>query len=295
MKKQLFKFLLCLTAVIFAVSCGGNNDSPTNPTQGEFNVNFESYPDPADKTIGTSSEKASFTKEGKIRCFTGTEAKVEISKVTAVSGGVSLEPADFEVLTPTVSATANEIGIKLSASGIEKVRKAAAGQVSEYTFTFLFTRTSDNKTATSDGKLRVVNIDIITQTDIETAMKDVEDGNTGKGTLVVGTGPGSKWLFSLSGFKLNKTTPYESTASGTSGTMYVSSAESAILLQTYKDGKYGFQFRAKGVKDSNTKATFTITANVIDGYMLDNTISYVATEGFKLVLNLQGSGTWNQL
>lgn len=295
MKKQLSKFILCLTAVILAVSCGSNNDSPTNPTQGEFTVNIGSYGTREEKTIGTSSENTSLIKEGKIRCYPGTEAKVEISKVTPVtaSGSVSLDPTDFEVLTPTVSATANEIGIKLSASGIEKVRKAAAGQVSEYTFTFLFTRTSDNKTAASETKLYVANIDIITQTDIETAMKDVEDGNTGKGTLVVGTGPGSKWLFSLSGFKLNKTTPYESTASGTSGTMYVSSAESAILLQTYKDGKYGFQFRAKGVKDSNTKATFTITANVIDGYMLDNTISYVATEGFKLILSLEGtSGTW---
>ncbi|MEI0559798.1 hypothetical protein [Brachyspira intermedia] len=46
---------------------------------------------------------------------------------------MSLDPTDFEVLTPTVSATANEIRIKLSASGIEKVKTAAAGQVSEYT------------------------------------------------------------------------------------------------------------------------------------------------------------------
>ena len=168
MKKQLSKFILCLTAVILAVSCGSNNDSPTNPTQGEFTVNFESYPKPANKTIGTSSENTSLIKEGKIKCYPGTEAKVEISKVTPVtaSGSVSLEPTDFELLTPTVSATSNEIGIKLSASGIDKVKTAAAGQVSEYTFTFLFTRTSDNKTAASETKLNVVNIDIINQTDI---------------------------------------------------------------------------------------------------------------------------------
>ena len=287
MKKQLFKFLLCLTAVIFAVSCGGNNDSPTNPTQGEFNVNFESYPDPADKTIGTSSEKTSFTKEGKIRCFLGTEAKVEINKVTAVSGGVSLEPADFEVLTPTVSATANEIRIVLSTSGIEKVRKATAGQVSEYTFTFLFTRTSDNKTATSETKLNVVNIDIINQTDIETAMKNAQDGDTGKGNLVVGTGP--KWVFSLSSFTLNKTSGFTATAQSTSGSMYVSSAESSITLQAKGTG---FYFTPKAVKDNNTQATLTIKVNVNNGYMLDDAINYVATDGFKLVLNLQGSGTW---
>ena len=290
MKKQLFKFLLCLTAVIFAVSCGGNNDSPTNPTQGEFNVNFESYPDPADKTIGTSSEKASFTKEGKIRCFTGTEAKVEISKVTAVSGGVSLEPADFEVLTPTVSATANEIRIVLSTSGIEKVKTAAAGQVSEYTFTFLFTRTSDNKTATSETKLNVVNIDIINQTDIETAMKKVKDSTDSmatEGNLIVGTGP--KWVFSLSSFTLNKTSGFTATAQSTSGSMYVSSAESSITLQAKGTG---FYFTPKAVKDNNTQATLTIKVNVNNGYMLDDAISYVATDGFKLVLNLQGSGTW---
>ena len=290
MKKQLFKFLLCLTAVIFAVSCGGNNDSPTNPTQGEFNVNFESYPDPADKTIGTSSEKASFTKEGKIRCFPGTEAKVEISKVTAVSGGVSLEPADFEVLTPTVSATANEIRIVLSTSGIEKVRKATAGQVSEYTFTFLFTRTSDNKTATSETKLNVVNIDIINQTDIETAMKKVKDSTDSmatEGNLIVGTGP--KWVFSLSSFTLNKTSGFTATAQSTSGSMYVSSAESSITLQAKGTG---FYFTPKAVKDNNTQATLTIKVNVNNGYMLDDAINYVATDGFKLVLNLQGSRTW---
>ena len=290
MKKQLFKFLLCLTAVIFAVSCGENNDSPTNPTQGEFNVNFESYPDPADKTIGTSSEKASFTKEGKIRCFLGTEAKVEINKVTAVSGGVSLEPADFEVLTPTVSATANEIRIVLSTSGIEKVRKATAGQVSEYTFTFLFTRTSDNKTATSETKLNVVNIDIINQTDIETAMKKVKDSTDSmatEGNLIVGTGP--KWVFSLSSFTLNKTSGFTATAQSTSGSMYVSSAESSITLQAKGTG---FYFTPKAVKDNNTQATLTIKVNVNNGYMLDDAINYVATDGFKLVLNLQGSGTW---
>ena len=30
MKKQLFKFLLCLTAVIFAVSCGSSANNSTN-------------------------------------------------------------------------------------------------------------------------------------------------------------------------------------------------------------------------------------------------------------------------
>ncbi|MEI0550494.1 hypothetical protein R4K89_09295 [Brachyspira intermedia] len=294
MKKQLFKFLLCLTAVIFAVSCGGNNDSPTNPTQGEFTVNFESYPEPADKTIGTSSEKTSFTKEGKIRCYPGTDAKVEISKVTPVtaSGSVSLEPADFEVLTPTVSATANEIRIVLSASGIEKVKKATAGQVSEYTFTFLFTRTSDNKTATSETKLNVVNIDIINQTDIETAMKNAQDGDTGKGNLVVGTGP--KWVFSLSSFTLNKTSGFTATAQSTSGSMYVSSAESAITLQAKATG---FFFSAKGKKDTEKQATLTITVKLNNsGYMLDDAINYVATDGFKLILSLgQTDGTWKQL
>ena len=298
MKKQLLKIILSLTVLIFAVSYGSNNDSPTNPDQGEFTVKIDTFGlSQTDVIIGTSSEKTSFTKEGKIKCYPGTDAKVEISKVTPVtaSGSVSLEPADFEVVTPTVTLTANEIRIILSASGIEKVRKATAGQVYEYTFTFLFTRTSDNKTATSDGKLKVANIDIINQTDIETAMKDVEDGSAGKGNLVVDTGEGAKWLFSLSGFKLDKITPYESTATGTSGSKYVSSAESAISLQTYKDGKYGFIFTAKGVKDNNTQATFTIKTVLSVGYMLDDTISYVATDGFKLVLKIEGTGTWNQL
>lgn len=296
MKKQLSKFILCLTTVILVISCGSNNDSPTNPDQGEFTVHISTIDmTREEKIIGTSSENTSLIKEGKIKCYPGTEAKVEISKVTAVSGGMSLEPTDFELTTSTVSATANEIRIKLSASGIEKVRKATAGEVSEYTFTFLFTRTSDNKTATSETKLYVANIAIIKQSDIETAMREVENGNAGKGNLVVNEY--LQCVFNLSGFTLNKTSGYTATASITHGSIYVHIAESAILSQTYKGGKYGFQFRAKGVKNSDTEATFTITATVNDGYgyMLDDAISYVATDGFKLVLNLQGGGTWKQL
>ena len=292
MKKQLFKFLLCLTAVIFAVSCGGNNDSPTNPTQGEFTVNIDSYGTREEKAIGTSSENTSLIKEGKIRCYPGTEAKVEISKVTPVtaSGSVSLEPTDFEVLTTTVSATANEIRIKLSASGIDKVKTAAAGEVSEYTFTFLFTRTSDNKTAASETKLYVANIDIINQNDIETAMKNVQDGSSTKGMLVIGTGLGSKWSFNLSQFALNKTSGFTATATSSSGSMYVSSVGSAITLQTKPTG---FFFSTEGKKDTDKQATFTITVKLNNsGYMLDDAISYVSTDGFKLVLKLGNNETW---
>lgn len=299
MKKQLLKIIFSLTAVIFAVSCGSNNDSPTNPDQGEFTVNIDTFGlSQTDVIIGTSSEKTSFIKEGKIKCYPGTEAKVEINKVTAVSGGVSLEPADFEVVTPTVTLTANEIRIKLSASGIEKVRKATAGEVSEYTFTFLFTRTSDNKTATSDGKLKVANIDIINQTDIETTMKKVKGLDSGdlEGNLVITDENNNKCLFLLSGFTLDKNTAYESTASGVTNPVSADKAKSNIFLQTYKDGKYGFYFNPDSITYTidfrKTKATFTIKASLKDGYMFDDAVSYVTTDGFKLVLNLQGGGTW---
>ena len=174
--------------------------------------------------------------EGKIKCYPGTEAKVEINKVTAVSGGVSLEPADFEVVTPTVTLTANEIRIKLSASGIEKVRKATAGEVSEYTFTFLFTRISDNKTATSDGKLKVANIDIINQTDIETTMKKVKGLDSGdlEGNLVITDENNNKCLFLLSGFTLDKNTAYESTASGVTNPVSADKAKSNIFYKLIK-------------------------------------------------------------
>ena len=291
MKKQLLKIILCLTAVIFAVSCGSKNDSPTNPTQGEFSVNIDSYGTREEKTIGTSSESPSLIKEGKIKCYPGQETKVEISKVTAVSGGVSLEPADFELTTSTVSSTANDIGIKLSASGIEKVKTATVGEVYQYTFTFLFTRTSDNKTAASDGTLYVANIGIIDQNDIETAMKNVESGDAGKGNLVVSTTPALK--FDLSLFKLNQTAGF--TSKGTSATgdnaYNVSDAESAIFSQAKGTG---FFFSAEGVKDTNNKqATLTITVKLNNsGYMLDNAISYVATDGFKLILKAGNDGTW---
>ncbi|WP_240516573.1 hypothetical protein [Brachyspira sp. G79] len=99
--------------------------------------------------------------------------------------------------------------------------------------------------------------------------------------------------FNLSPFTLNKTAGF--TSKGTSATgnnaYNVSDAESAIFSQAKGTG---FFFSAKGVKDtSNKQATLTITVKLNNGYMLDDAISYVATDGFKLILSLDGtSGTW---
>ena len=59
-----------------------------------------------------------------------------------------------------------------------------------------------------------------------------------------------------------------------------------------KEGR-GFSLSPTGKRDSNTQATFTIKALVFEGYTLDNSISYVETDGFKLVLKLVStSGGW---
>ncbi|MEI0559797.1 hypothetical protein [Brachyspira intermedia] len=121
-------------------------------------------------------------------------------------------------------------------------------------------------------------------------MKNVQSGDAGKGNLVVSTTP--QWVFSLSGFTLNKTSGFTATATSSSGSVYVSNAESAIFSQAKGTG---FFFSAKGVKDSSSKqVTFTIIVKLNNsGYMLDDAISYVSTDGFKLILSLEGtSGTW---
>lgn len=126
-------------------------------------------------------------------------------------------------------------------------------------------------------------------------MKNVQDGSSIKGMLVIGTG-GIKWAFDLSNFKLDKNTPYESTVQttgvGTSTSEYVSSVGSAITLQTKTTG---FFFSTEGKKDTDKQATFTITVNLSNsGYMLDDTVSYVSTDGFKLVLKLGNNETWEK-
>ena len=123
-------------------------------------------------------------------------------------------------------------------------------------------------------------------------MKNVESGDAGKGNLVVSENP--VWKFDLSKFALNKTSGFTATATSASGSVYVSNAESAIFSQAKGTG---FFFSAKGVKDSSNKqATLTIKVNVNNGYMLDDAISYVATDGFKLILSLgSNDGTWKQL
>ena len=297
MKKQLFKFLLCLTAVIFAVSCGGNNDSPTSPNIGTFSV----YRVNKEFRIGVDTDNSTVKTSGRIQLSTSYEAKVEINNVTT-SGTVQLAPSDFTlsqdtILVPYSLATADYITISLSASGIEKIKKAEKAKSVKYTLTFLFTRISDNQTYTLDEEFQIANLQIITKTDIETAMREVKDSYDSSspiGTLNVGTSAiESKWKFDLSGFTLNQNQPYEATVSGTVNNVKdVSDGESAITLQTYKEGR-GFSLSPIGKRDSNTQATFTIKALVFDGYTLDNSISYVQTDGFKLVLKLgTTTGGW---
>ena len=297
MKKQLFKFLLCLTAVIFAVSCGGNNDSPTSPNIGTFSV----YRVNKEFRIGVDTDNSTVKTSGRIQLSTSYEAKVEINNVTT-SGTVQLAPSDFTLSQDTISvpyspATADYITISLSTSGIEKIKKAEKAKSVKYTLTFLFTRISDNQTYTLDEEFQIANLQIITKTDIETAMREVKDSYDSSspiGTLNVGTSAiESKWKFDLSRFTLNQNQPYESTVSGTVNNVKdVSDGESAITLQTYKEGR-GFSLSPIGKRDSNTQATFTIKALVFDGYTLDNSISYVQTDGFKLVLKLgTTTGGW---
>ena len=138
MKKQLLNFFLCLTAVIFSVSCGGKNDSPTNPNIGTFSV----YRVDKKFRIGVDADNSVVKNEGSIQLSTSYEAKVEINKVTT-SGTVQLEPSDFTLSQDTISvpyspATADYITISLSASGIEKIKKAEKAKSVKYTLTFLF-------------------------------------------------------------------------------------------------------------------------------------------------------------
>lgn len=119
-------------------------------------------------------------------------------------------------------------------------------------------------------------------------MKNVESGDAGKGNLVVSETPA--WKFDLSQFALNKTSGFTATAASASGSVYVSNAESAISLQAKGTGLF---FSAKGKKDNDKQATLTITVKLNNsGYMLDDAVSYVATDGFKLVLKIEGDGTW---
>lgn len=297
MKKQLLKFLLCLTAVVFAVSCGSKNDSPTKPNMGTFSV----YRVNKEFRIGVDSDNSTVKTSGRIQLSTSYEAKVEINKVTT-SVTVQLEPSDFTLSQDTISvpyspATADYITISLSPSGIEKIKKAEKAKSVKYTLTFLFTRISDNQTYTLDEEFQIANLQIITKTDIETAMREVKDSDDSSspiGTLNVGTiAIESKWKFDLSRFTLNQNQPYEATVSGTVNNVKdVSDGESAITLQTHKEGR-GFFLFTTGKRDSNTQATFTIKALVFDGYTLDNSISYVETDGFKLVLKLgTTTGGW---
>lgn len=297
MKKAVIKIILCLTAVIFAVSCGNDANQSTNPSVGTFSV----YRVDKEFRIGVDTDNSTVKTSGRIQLSTSYEAKVEINNVTT-SGTVQLAPSDFTLSQDTISvpyspATADYITVSLSASGIEKIKKAEKAKSVKYTLTFLFTRISDNETYTLDEEFQIANLQIITKTDIEKAMSEVKDSYDSSspiGTLNVGTSAiASKWKFDLSGFTLNQNQPYEVTASeNATGVKNVSEGESAIILQTSKEGR-GFSLSPIGKRDSNTQATFTIKALVFDGYTLDNSISYVETDGFKLILKLgTTSGGW---
>lgn len=160
MKNTAVKIILCLTAVVFTIGCDSLSNNSTAPHQKEFTVTYFLIWE--EKTIGVCSENTFIKKYGTVKFYTEKEAKVKINKVKPVtaSGSLALEPADFELLPYLISEAVNEVKISLSVSGIEKVKTVAVGEVAEYTFTFLFTRTLDNKTYTLDIKLNVVNLDI---------------------------------------------------------------------------------------------------------------------------------------
>ena len=149
MKKQLLKFLLSLTALIFAVSCGNSANSSTNPdtdypTGNYFYVAEDSYTLGNEHDIIEVDTDASYSqvkKEAKYKFSinpSDANCTVTIANITIKGTGtitdVILSASDLSV--PSYIKNGDEVSVSLTSSGINKFNASPKTQKAVYTENF---------------------------------------------------------------------------------------------------------------------------------------------------------------
>ena len=223
MKKQLLKLFLCLTAVIFAVSCGSSANTTTNPDNGGdidkdyLNVYEDSYSlgyDHGTMEVDTDASYDQIKKQAKYKFSinpTDANCSVKIGNITIKGTGtisdVNLSASDLSV--PSYIKNGDEVSVSLKSSGIDKFKASPKTQKAVYTVTLEFKNGEASKTV--DIELTVIPVKIITKAEIENMINTL--GENGTVTVIDGMLPRADFNFSTfsltsSGSRFTATSEY---------------------------------------------------------------------------------------
>lgn len=301
MKKAIIKIAVCLTAVLFMISCGNNANTSTNPTPTPKNLSVTyTFLNNGDDRIDVNTEANNnqVKKESAIKITVSPEVSVDAKITKVTSTGTALEPSDFQLSKTSLIATCDEMKISLSSTGIDKLKSAAKKTQINYTLTIEFTTTSDeveNKTFTRDVAISVMPLQEITKTQVETIMKSVGSLSV-NGSSASGV---SYAKFDLSDFVLDTT--FNDFSDAASSEIYDGAAYSAknaaasLSLKIDSLALYNLGLNSPDYSSttySEKTATLVFKFPLVYGYCFANDIETVMTSGLKVTLVLT-KGTWN--
>ena len=311
MKKQLLKILLSLTALIFAVSCGGSVDSTYNPgddgsnTGNNLYITEDSYSLGANHDIIEVDTDASYSqvkKQAKYKFSinpSDANCTVTVGNITIQGTGtitdVNLSASDLSV--PSYIKNGDEVSVSLTSSGIAKFKSSPKTQKAVYSVALEFKNGETSKTVNID--LTVIPVKIITKAEIENMIQTL--GKNGTVTVTDGTLPRAD--FNFSSFSLTS-----------SGSSFTATSEYIYNDQQFSASSVSYDLREQigksssfttlvgltleylgGVSTSitglNKNLEITFKFGLKTGYALDSSSSFITTTGMKIKLILKNN-TW---
>ena len=309
MKKQLLKFLLSLTALIFAVSCGNSANSSTNPdtdypTGNYFYVAEDSYTLGNEHDIIEVDTDASYSqvkKEAKYKFSinpSDANCTVTIANITIKGTGtitdVILSASDLSV--PSYIKNGDEVSVSLTSSGINKFNASPKTQKAVYTVTLEFKNGEASKTVDID--ITVIPVKIITKAEIENMINTL--GKNGTVTVTDGIIPRADFNFSTfsltsSGSSFTATSEYtfKDTQFGASGVKYdlQGQIEESSSFKTLAGLTLDYNSVTTSITGANKNLAITFKFGLKTGYALDSSSSFITTSGMKITLIIQNN-TW---
>ncbi|AEM23327.1 hypothetical protein Bint_2733 [Brachyspira intermedia PWS/A] len=300
MKKAIIKIAVCFTAVLFAVSCGNDANTVTNPPIMDDTYDFKVYLStvstaPNYDRINVSSDKTKVSKASSLE-FSMTpgivkEAQARITDVKKDNASsLVLDISDFTIDSTITDLT--ESVLTLTQSGINKVKNANLTAATEYIYNVDITFTSDNeklknKEAVVTVPIKILVIKNVTKTDIENIIKKANGG-----TITISGGDAS---FDLNSFQLNQSGSTITSTGDNGGTYKAQEAAELFWKITDDNLKYSPSAKTSPISGDGKTADFTITLQFKDGYEIeDSNYAFVNKDGIKLSLKLNGTGNWKE-
>ena len=300
MKKAIIKIAVCLTAVLFMISCGNDANTVTNPPTMDDTYDFKVYLStvstaPNYDRINVSSDKTKVSKASSLE-FSMTpgivkEAQARITDVKKDNASsLVLDISDFTIDSTITDLT--ESILTLTQSGINKVKNANLTAATEYIYNVDITFTSDNeklknKEAVVTVPIKILVIKNVTKIDIENIIKKANSG-----TITISGGAAS---FDLSTFQLSQSGSTITSTGDNGGTYKAQEAAELFWKITDDNLKYSPYAKTSPISGDGKTADFTITLQFKVGYEIeDSNYAFVNKDGIKLSLKLNGTGTWKE-